>query len=135
MDDQGANREGGGMRFRKLRIAWSAACAFVCMLMFPLWLHSFLPGSDYIELGKDPYGIWIASTDGLLEIGSLYDPYDPIQNKALGVSIGIPEWLVGFVLALLAVIPWIRWRLSLRTLLVIMTSLAVILGIRFYIRH
>jgi len=41
MDDQGANREGGRKRFRKLRIAWSAICAIACVLWIALWIRSF----------------------------------------------------------------------------------------------
>jgi hypothetical protein len=29
------------MRFRKLRIAWSVACAIACVLLIALWVRSY----------------------------------------------------------------------------------------------
>src|SRR5687768_17237164 len=40
MDDQGTNRAGGGMRYCKLRIAWSVGWGILCMLLFVLWVRS-----------------------------------------------------------------------------------------------
>ena len=57
---------------------------------------------------------------------------------ALGVSWGfkdgmyylfLPHWLLVLLTATLAVVPWIKWRFSLRTLLIATTLVAVVLGI------
>ena len=37
-----------GMRFRKLRIAWSLACGIACVLLMMLWVRSYWYG-DYIN--------------------------------------------------------------------------------------
>jgi hypothetical protein len=42
MDDQGTNRAGGGIRYRKLRIAWSVACGILCLLLIALWVRSYV---------------------------------------------------------------------------------------------
>ena len=31
----------GGMRFRKLRIAWSVVCGVACVLLIVLWVRSY----------------------------------------------------------------------------------------------
>src|SRR6476659_6488605 len=31
----------GGMRYRKLRIAWSIACSILCLLLIVLWVRSY----------------------------------------------------------------------------------------------
>src|SRR5687768_8966938 len=40
MDDQGTNRAGGGMRYRKLRIAFSVTCGMACVLSVVLWVRT-----------------------------------------------------------------------------------------------
>src|SRR5262245_20924320 len=41
MDDQRTDREGGGVRFRKLRIAWSVMWGVVAVLVCVLWVLSY----------------------------------------------------------------------------------------------
>jgi hypothetical protein len=41
MDDQGTKRVGGGMKYRKLRIAWSVAWGALCLLVVAMWVRSF----------------------------------------------------------------------------------------------
>jgi hypothetical protein len=62
MDDQGTNRAGGGVRFRKLRIAFSAVCGIVCLLLIVLWVRSYsrwdycvaqLPGPQFCGVGSE----------------------------------------------------------------------------------
>jgi hypothetical protein len=43
--------------------------------------------------------------------------------------ISVPLWLLFFVTAAIGAIPWLRWRFSLRTLLIATTLLAVALGL------
>ena len=35
------------MKYRKLRIAWSAACGFVCLMLIDIWVNA---GSDRVLL-------------------------------------------------------------------------------------
>jgi hypothetical protein len=41
MDDQRANREGGGIRFRMLRIAWSVGWGIACLVLIMLWVQDY----------------------------------------------------------------------------------------------
>jgi hypothetical protein len=40
-----------------------------------------------------------------------------------------PDWFVLIVIATFATLPWLRWRFSLRTLLIAVTAIAVVLGL------
>lgn len=46
----------------------------------------------------------------------------------------IPYWSLVLITPLLAIAPWLRWRFSLRTLLIAMTLLAVMLGLVAWLR-
>jgi hypothetical protein len=48
----------------------------------------------------------------------------PIGNPLL-----IPLWLPPLAAAILAALPWLRWRFSLRTLLIAITIIALLLGL------
>jgi hypothetical protein len=52
MDDQGTNRPVCGVRFRKLRIAWSSGCAIACLLLIVLWVRSY----SYLDFCTSPLG-------------------------------------------------------------------------------
>jgi hypothetical protein len=43
----------------------------------------------------------------------------------------VPYWLLVLSTAALAAAPWIKWRFSLRTLIIVMTLVAVVLGLTF----
>jgi hypothetical protein len=145
------------MRFRKLRIAFSAACLIACVLLIVLWVRSYW-WVDSIETRKSP-SIWVvASGRGVLGVG--YDPLvspvavrdwrfesDPPdyeaqspQHSILGFyihhsqgefAILLPYWFLVLFAMVLVAVPWIRWskRFSLRTLLIATTLVAVVLGL------
>ena len=46
-----------------------------------------------------------------------------------------PDWFFLVVLTALAALPWVRWRFSLRTLLIATTLVAVVLGLVVWVRH
>ena len=50
------------------------------------------------------------------------------QFAASGFAISMPHWIVVLLSATLAALPWIKWRFSLRTLLIGMTLVAVVCG-------
>jgi hypothetical protein len=50
------------MRFRKLRIAWSAGCAIACVLLIVLWVRSYY--WDKLDTTKEPSIHAIVSLDG-----------------------------------------------------------------------
>jgi hypothetical protein len=44
-------------------------------------------------------------------------------------SIAVPHWFAVVLFATLATLPWIRWRFTIRTLLIVTTLVAVVLGL------
>jgi hypothetical protein len=54
--------------------------------------------------------------------------------ESIGTStmIRVPNWLLVVPLAIAVAIPWLRWRFSLRTLLIATTLVAVVLGLIVY---
>ena len=71
--------------------------------------------------------------DFLNQIGlwSLDDIQDfQIVNSSRGeLVINIPHWFPAMLFATLSAAPWIRWRFTLRTLLIAITAVAVVLGL------
>jgi hypothetical protein len=43
-----------------------------------------------------------------------------------------PGWVLGGLCVAVAGLPWLRWRFSLRTLLIVTTLVAVVLGLAVY---
>jgi hypothetical protein len=127
---------------RYLRIAWSVGCGILCLLLIGLWVRSnggngyycdyqysgtrhfqsrLIYGSLY--LGTEPY----VFRSGNLEFGSWQSapiPNDLAVRYWTVIPLSVPTMLFG----LAAATPWLRWRFSLRTLLIAMTLLAVVLG-------
>jgi len=50
------------------------------------------------------------------------------RTVPLGIAVYLPRWFPVVLIASLAVLPWMRWRFSLRTLLLAATLVAVVLG-------
>ena len=44
--------EGGRMRFRKLRIAWSVGCGIVCVLLIVLWVRSYFHSEGLLHTSQ-----------------------------------------------------------------------------------
>jgi hypothetical protein len=61
--------------------------------------------------------------------------YPPAQVSIVPVGEGtvIPYWSVLVLILAMAVTPWLRWRFSLRTLLTIMTLIAILFGTIVYV--
>jgi hypothetical protein len=142
------------MRFRKLRIAWSVTCGIACVLLVVLWIRSYwrfdvierASSKSYSELRSNSGTVYISySSPPLLPppLGrdpawmlTLY-PASPQLHPILAAESPIrfpylcPVLLFGFI----ATAPWIRhfpWRFSLRTLLIVTTLVAVVLGMAVY---
>ena len=151
------------MRFRKLRIAWSIACAIACVLLVVLWMRSY-QWVEAIRLTAAPNGgaIQCLSIPGRLAIGtfkfaspwSFYrmsasewqgvmtrspvsDFPSPIWGGRLQNSIVdqvfMPYWILVLSSVVIASVPWLRWRFSLRTLLIATTLVAVVLGLAVWL--
>jgi hypothetical protein len=121
-----------GMKYRKLRIAWSAACAVLCLMLFGLWLGSYFV--DHIfDVSAFGQGAWILSRNGNLDFSTYVWAWTPprfFQRNYLE-SFDVPYWMPTIAATTFAMLPWISWpnRFSLRTLLIATTLVAVLLGI------
>ena len=142
------------MKYRKLRIAWSTVCTFACVLLIALWVRSHRWVDEVRELNSLHWQ-QLTSCQGWIHLrrgGSLFDPYDRwsvYSNRISDVGpvslprsfkwkimpapqVSLPHWLLALLCATSAAFPWIRWRFSLRTLLIAMTLVAVGLGLAVY---
>jgi hypothetical protein len=138
---------------RYLRIAFSAMCGVLCLLLIVLWVRSYwqwdaLQYEDWSESRE------VTSQNGFLLVDKIYQKgkgrwwfgSDPAEFRAdlgsqlsinwddgngdlMGSSVTIPHWLIVLFFVGLGIAPWTRRRYSLRTLLVFMTGIAALLGI------
>jgi hypothetical protein len=151
----------GGMRFRKLRIAWLVMWGVATVLLIVLWMRSYrhedyfywhiapsrtlLIGSTRGRLGGDMAHFEVARSrfrflekwevDMVLELGwtevaplldsNSYSPILAANSRTLVIS----HWLLALIMGMLASAPWLRCRFSLRTLLIVTTLVAVLLGL------
>jgi hypothetical protein len=140
------------MRFRKLRIAFSATCLIACVLLCVLWVRSYR-WSEFLRIPiTDSYGVFGTNFNGQTSVGSLntiprkwivdkwsFDQFAPNGVRQLFGQFGIqkstvfvPSWFLVVIAGSLAVAPWIRCRFSLRTLLIATTLVAAVLGVIVY---
>jgi hypothetical protein len=154
MNDQKTDREGGGVRFSKLRITASAVSGTVFLLLIVLWVRSY-SSPDLLHLNlNNPTAYAVASSKGNLFLLRSWDARraqgTPLVLRELPANgrkalvwhadkidgrtrdaMSLPLWLPVVLTAAFAVIPLIPWakRFSLRTLLIAITLLAVVLGL------
>jgi hypothetical protein len=141
-----------------LRIAFSAVCGIACVLLAVLWLRSYwrfdyvsgmATASRQVEIfaikGRLAIGTWAETT--MAPWGHRSNPVAESQStlqilerheNAIGFgivkpSVVMPYYFVVFVAGVFATLPWLRWRFSLRTLLIATTSVAVVLGAIVYL--
>jgi hypothetical protein len=141
------------MKYRKLRIAWSVACGVLCVLLVALWVRSYhrfdyltvrgivvsdvveaqsFPGLLAIGYFEVPGGIiWNFETEEAQHIPESYPLLFRLESfEITGLStLAIRYWFLVFLGVVLAGLSWLRWRFSLRTLLIGMTVVAAILGL------
>ena len=140
MDDQRTNQEGSGMKYRKLRIAWSVGCGIACLLVIALWVRSYrwsdtitgpLPNGNlffaHSIVARTVYGVswldtgrtieWKIESDGRAD-GSNFD-WRAAPEQLSGftywvdqheVGVIIPHWFVAVLLATPATLPWVFCR-------------------------
>jgi hypothetical protein len=147
---------------RKLRIAFSAGCGILCLLLIVLWVRSHR-AEDRASGRLSSVGIRLYSSRGWLVLfknstpgagpydsdimlGSDYwlNPPDARLAYALPLSffgrsvisnISLPHWVVATACVVCATAPWLlgrQFRFSLRTLLIATTLLALLLGAIVY---
>jgi hypothetical protein len=153
------------MRYRKLRIAISATCGIAFMLLIVLWVRSYwwadsvaISGSGFVTsmrgtvyvLGKfsidnsPSLTFDFRSSPGNLISVSWFriDPRPPSDNYLVRYSvmpfgnyIPIPHWCLAVLAAGSSIVPWLRWRFSLRALLIATALIAAVLGVVVYLSH
>ena len=141
------------MRFRKLRFAWSVVCGIACVLLIVLWVRSYSMDEGYNLVNKRLIARSIGWNWGTMyihrmDLNTAGISARPTNGWKHGKSeanrtvtsfmwhwtsnhldIRFPFWLIIGVVAALSATPWIRWRFSLRTLLIATTLVAVVLGL------
>jgi hypothetical protein len=146
----------GGMRFRKLRIVWSAACGIAVVLLILMWLRS-RHTLDFLEWSRSKYGgsIAVTSFDGECEFmfatnnkiwtgmkpGFTYvtrrERFAPWAPSWTGFAVNgtnegnhffmAPYWFLASVGSFMTAASWFPWHFTLRTLLIATTLVAVVL--------
>ena len=114
------------MKYRYLRIAFSAFCGLVAVLLVCLWVRSYwrLDSIDSISATGQYSGL--VSHHGRIKFVKGYNGTNAFREFIFAV----PHWLVSLVLFLVALAPWLSVRrFSLRTLLIATTFIAVVLGL------
>jgi len=147
------------MKYRKLRIAWSVACGLLCLLIIILWVRSFWKFDGYIlqtrtarggasslrgsillqwdDFSKPPLrtlGLWSYPADTASLGKNIREPYYwfYFMNAPIGITLTVPMWCPLAISIASVTAPWLRWRFSLRTLLIVMTGTAIGLGLLVY---
>jgi hypothetical protein len=141
------------MRFRKLRIAFSATCLIACVLLIVLWVRSYsyydcmdshLASSRVLAIASDVGGVGVFwnFVDFDLENGNgdfelAVRDFAP-SLSALGFSLNwegglygarVPYWFLIVAIAVAPVVINRRWRFTLRILLIATTLVALVLGL------
>lgn len=144
------------MKYRKLRIAWSVGWGLLAVLLMALWVRSFWVTDLVSRIDNRKIATTIGSQYGTVyfahfdaEIGYRYSANSSaprpwayksltgyISNNGLFVwkrdqsslHAALPHWLIAIVAMMIGAGSWLPWRFSLRTLLIVMTLVAVLLG-------
>jgi hypothetical protein len=142
------------MKYRKLRIAWSAVCGVLCLLLIVLWVRShflydhlivydidargdvlvFRSHLGVLNIGHhNERGGAITRFDWRLETGKLdfrLDSYPPVfRVMDMYNEIEFRYWFLVVISGIFAALPWLRWHFSLRTLLIAITIIGLVLGL------
>jgi hypothetical protein len=137
------------MKLRKLRLAWSVACGIACVLLIVLWVRSYwwmeqlsgplsrtrilvvgsIEGGLLVQVPFHDWGyIWKVRSNSLKSGGRSSFRFGS-EFRRIPEGFCLPHWSLVVLYATLAAVPWLRWRFSLRTLLIATTAIAVVLGL------
>ena len=145
------------MKSHKLRIAWSVVWCIACLALSSACFVSQYRGTDLYLLQRGGPGLKsIAVHSGRIWLS--WEPRAPYRPKWAGQTnhygfrynmyssgtwnVSAPAWVVGVLFATtgatLAAAPWLRsihYRFSLRTLLIVTTLVAIVLGLMVWTAH
>jgi hypothetical protein len=140
---------------RLLRIGWSAGWVITCLLLIAMWVRSYWQWDSPSAWSKQVGLVaQINSTEGQIQLVVYQYPTTPglsewptdsasVKKPAFrahwlanppGISAYAPHWFPVLLFATFAAAPWLRWRFSLRTLLIATTLVAVVLGLIVWMR-
>jgi hypothetical protein len=146
------------MKYRKLRIAWSAICGIMTVLLIVLWARSFWR-SDSARYRGSAVTRMVVSENGVAYVGEWYPNQSPgwkfsstpvtepivsirqqlavayFDERPRDVCLAFPHWLLLLPFAILTVAPWLNWHFRVRTLLIITTAVAALLGLVAWASH
>lgn len=80
------------MRYRKLRIGWSAMCLVACVLLVAMWVRSYWWVDGVNGQLTDNYAIAIGSMPGCIGVGVLLIPARPSLASWTLTSIETNAW-------------------------------------------
>jgi len=139
------------MKYRKLRIAWSIGWGIVCLLLIALWVRSY----SYLDTFGTPPDFFTSWRGRLFTGGTIFATNTPDGEEASGSTLhvvlgtlilttvdqgnisydggsSLPIAALLLLTGIVAGAPWIRWRFSLRTLLIATALVAAGLGLAVY---
>jgi hypothetical protein len=148
------------MRFRKLRIAWSVGWGLACVLLIVLWVRSGrledrfsgnVAARGFRLYSSHGCVVWYTTTmNGAVQnypwqfnVGSGYwlsesdsrvSTIPRFHNGSPESWLTVPYWAIVSSALFVTTLPWLRWRYSLRTLLIATTLVAVVLGYIVWLR-
>jgi hypothetical protein len=157
IDSRLERAENGAMKYRRLRIAWSAVWAIVCLLFVALWVRSYWTG-DTVQgpfrgrlifnslLGRATatyYPFRADTTDSVLWTSDWEHLSFPTEDRpripgshsfvlrrdSASIVTSIPYWFAVLIFATLAAAPWFPHRFSVRKLIIATALLSAILGL------
>jgi hypothetical protein len=124
----------------------STLCGILCLLLIALWVRSVwtldeisirLTGARYVSFWSIPSSCRINIVDS-----SLSTPWSHHTTSAWSTlaapaatfgyhngELWWPHWFAVSLLGAIGAVPWIKWRFSLRTLILATTLVAVVLGL------
>jgi hypothetical protein len=114
---------------RILRITWTGFWGLVALLLVVLWVRSYsFSASQTANLdAAKTWGGAIGSDSGEVSVCIVHMPiaFGPQDTWFYAV----PYWYLLLLSPVFGVIPWLRWRFSISTLLLATTVIAVALGL------
>jgi hypothetical protein len=137
------------MKYSKLRIAWLVAWGVGAVLLAALWVRSYwwMESVNWSAVGlrtvmntSEDGGIGVIVTDLRIAGPSAYarpPAASQLQRRwmfarSLGkidMVVAFPHWVPTIIFGAVGAAPWLPWRFSLRTLLIVTTLVAVGVGL------
>jgi hypothetical protein len=137
------------MRFRKLRVAWSVFWGLAAVLLIVLWVRSYW-WVDSVHVAKSYPAVcaWgdvyykpiVYNRNPIHIVKHVFSPIRIVSfwngdGKVFRIDgVAIPIWTLILPIAAIAAIPWLRFRFTLRTLLIATTLVALVFGLIVWLR-